>query len=179
MIMIAVFRTRYGTTSPCTRSSSRSPMRVRASPPGGPSTSRTRRSGSRGGEQPPETSRCSPPGGRRPGSGQTPSNIRTSELPGYISHGLQQYNSRLSRSFSSSGMPPLVSKNLLQASTSLPSASFDPSGAFSSFRSRNLSTTSTTSQVCCYVLEHWKNVPCLPIIPRYCRTRMGSTWRIL
>merc|ERR1711992_72402 len=43
-------------------------------------------------------------------------------------------------------MPPLVSKKLLQASTSLPSASFDPSGAFSTFRSRNLSTTSTTSQ---------------------------------
>merc|ERR1719192_382188 len=53
---------------------------------------------------------------------------------------------KLSRSFSSSGMPPLMSKNLLQASTSLPSASFDPSGAFSTFRSRNLSTTSTTSQ---------------------------------
>ena len=139
-------------------------MRELGSPHGGLSTWSQVRQGSRGGEQPQEMSESCQQSGRESEPGQSllrPQKSKPEIICQALKHvSLCSDSFRLSRSYSSSGMSQQTHKQL-HPSNSLPSPSYDTltslpsmscgslSGPFSSFRSRNLSTTSTTSQDSC------------------------------
>ena len=135
-------------------------MRGRGSPPGGHLTWRLVRRESLGEELPQEMSRWWPPDESGSEQEQSHSRLQRSKFKTMtIKTEIRFFFSRLSRSYSSSGVSPLAHKQFHPTSslpspspsydtlTSLPSMSSGSlSGAFSSFRSRNLSTASTTSQ---------------------------------